>query len=162
MSTEKPVCKIRSNRIGHETGSKLGKEYVNAVYCHPAYLTYILYSVNTSCEMPGWMKHKLESRLLGEIASDMQMTHPYGRKWRGTKEPLNESERGEWESWLKAQHSKNEDHGIYSHHFMASRWGNSGNSDRLYFLGAPKSLKLVIAAMKLKDAYSLEGKLWPT
>ena len=46
------------------TSSKLGKEYVKAVYCHPAYLTYMQ---STSCEMPGWMKHKLESRLPGEI-----------------------------------------------------------------------------------------------
>ena len=46
-----------------------------------------------------------------------------------------------------------------SHHFMASRWGNSGNSDRLYFWGVPKSLQMVIAAMKLKDSYSLEEKL---
>ena len=49
--------------------------------------------------------------------------------------------------------------GIWSHHFMANRWGNSGNSVRLYFLGAPKSLRMVTAAMKLKDAYSLDGKL---
>ena len=48
---------------------------------------------------------------------------------------------------------------IQSHHFMANRWGNSGNSDRLYFLGAPKSLQMVTAAMKLKDACSLEEKL---
>ena len=56
-----------------QTGSKLAKEYVKAVYCHPAYLTYMQ---NTSCEMPSWMKHKLESRLLGEmsVTSDMQMT----------------------------------------------------------------------------------------
>ena len=47
-----------------QTGSKLGKEYVKAVYCHPAYLTCMQ---STSCEMMGWMKHKLESRLLGEI-----------------------------------------------------------------------------------------------
>ena len=47
-----------------QTGSKSGKEYVKAVYCHSAYLTYMQ---STSCEMPGWMKHKLESRLLGEI-----------------------------------------------------------------------------------------------
>ena len=47
-----------------QTGSKLGKDYVKAVYCHPAYLTYM---ESTSFEMPGWMKHKLESRLLGEI-----------------------------------------------------------------------------------------------
>ena len=57
------------------TGSKLGKEYVKAVYCHPAYLTSMQ---STSCEMPEWIKHKLESRLQGEIsiASDMQMTPP--------------------------------------------------------------------------------------
>ena len=55
-----------------QTGSKLRKEYIKAVYCHPAYLTDIQ---NTSCEMLGWMKQKLESRLLGEISttSDMQM-----------------------------------------------------------------------------------------
>jgi len=57
------------------TGSKLGKENVKAVYCHPAYLTYMQ---SISCEMPGWMNHKLESRLPGEIAitSDMQMIPP--------------------------------------------------------------------------------------
>ena len=49
--------------------------------------------------------------------------------------------------------------GIWSHHFMGNRWGNRGNSVRLYFLGAPKSLQMVTAARKLKDAYSLEGKL---
>ena len=48
-----------------QTGSKSGKEYVKAVYCHPAYLTYMQ---STSCEMPGWMKHKLGSRLPGEIS----------------------------------------------------------------------------------------------
>ena len=59
------------------TDSKLGKEYDKAVYCHSAYLTYMQ---STSYEMPGWKKHKLESRLLGEISinSDMQIT--YGRK----------------------------------------------------------------------------------
>ena len=56
-----------------QTGSKSGKKYVKTVYCHPAYLTYMQ---NTSCEMLGWMKYKLESRLLGEISitSNMQMT----------------------------------------------------------------------------------------
>ena len=58
-------------------------------------------------------------------------------------------------SWLKAQHSENEDHGIWSHHFMGNRWGNSV---RLFFW-APESLQMVIAAMKLKDASFLEGKL---
>ena len=59
--------------MGQQTGSKQGKEYIKAIYCHPAYLTYMQ---STSCEMPGWMKHKLESRLLGEISitSDMHIT----------------------------------------------------------------------------------------
>ena len=57
--------------------------------------------------MPGWMKQKLESRLPGEmlITSDMQMTPPLWQK-QGTKEPLDESEREEWKSWLKIQHSE--------------------------------------------------------
>ena len=58
-----------------QTGSKLGKEYIKAIYCHPAYLNYMQ---NILCEMLGWMMHKLESRLLGEISitSDVQMTPP--------------------------------------------------------------------------------------
>ena len=73
------------------TGSKLGKEYSRAAYCHPAYLTYLQ---NTSCEMLGWMKRKLESKLLGEISinSDTQIILPLRRR---TKKPLDESERGE-------------------------------------------------------------------
>ena len=77
-----------------QTGSKLGKEYIKAVYCHPACLTSMQ---STSCKMLGWMKHKLESRLPGEISItlDMQMTPTYGRKQRRTKEPLDENEGGE-------------------------------------------------------------------
>ena len=60
---------------------------------------------------------------------------------------------------FKAQHSENKDYGIWSYHFMGNRWGNSGNSLRLYFGGASKSLQMVTAAMKLKDTYSLEEKL---
>ena len=62
-----------------QTGSKLGKEYVKVVYWHSAYLTYMQ---STTYEMPGWMKHKLESRLLGEISktSDMNMTPPLWQK----------------------------------------------------------------------------------
>ena len=147
--------------MGQQTGSKLGKEYIKTVYCHPAYLTY---RQSTSWEMLGWMKHKLESRLQGKtsINSDMQCRwyHPYGRKWR-TKEPLDGSERGEWKSWLKSQHLKKLDYGIWSHHFMANRWGNNGNSERLFW-GAPKLLRMVTSAMKSKDACSLEERLWPT
>ena len=62
-----------------QTASKQEKEYIKAVYCHPAYLTYMQ---STSCEMLSWMKPKLESRLLGEISisSDMQMTPPLWQK----------------------------------------------------------------------------------
>ena len=64
-----------------QIGSNLGKEYFNAVYCHPAYLTYMH---STSCEIPGCMKHKLESRLEEEISitSDMQLTSPLWQKMK--------------------------------------------------------------------------------
>ena len=63
------------------TGSKLGMEYIKAVYCHPTHLT----SMQSICEMPGWMKHKLEPRLLGEISitSDMQMAPPLRQNVKG-------------------------------------------------------------------------------
>ena len=88
---------VKKQQLGldmeQQTCSKSGKECVKAVYCHPAYLTYMQ---STSCEMPGWMKHKLESRVPGEmsITSDTQMTPHYGRKQR-TKEPPDENETGE-------------------------------------------------------------------
>ena len=64
-----------------KTGSKSGKEYIKTVYCHPAYLTYMQ---NTSSEMLGWMKHKLESRLPGEISItlDTKMTPPLWQRER--------------------------------------------------------------------------------
>ena len=82
------TCLLRNLHAGQEateldmeeqTGSKLGKDYVKAVYCHPAYLTYMQ---STSCEMQGWIKHKLESRLPGEISitSDTQMISPIWQK----------------------------------------------------------------------------------
>ena len=97
------TCLLRSLYAGQEatepdmeqqTGSKSEKENVKVVYCHPAYLTY---TQSTSCEMPGWMKHKLKSRLLGEVSvtSDMQMTPPLWQKAKRTQEPFAESERGE-------------------------------------------------------------------
>ena len=67
--------------------------------------------------------------------ANLEWHHPYDRKWRRTKEPPDESERGEWKSWLKSQHLENKDHGIQSHHFMGNRWQNSGNSGWLYFGG---------------------------
>ena len=84
-----------------QTGSKLGKKYVKAVYCHSAYLTYMQ---STSCEMSDWMKHKLESRLPGKISitsDNCRWDYPCDRKRRRTNQPLNESERGEWKVGLK-------------------------------------------------------------
>ena len=77
------------------------------------------------------------------------------------EEPLDESERGKWKSWLKDQHSENEDHGIG----LITSWEIDGEtvetvSDFIFW--APKALQMVTAAMKLKDTYSLEEKLWPT
>ena len=115
-----------------QTGSKLGKEYIKAVYCYPAYLTYMQNKPAgwSTCWNQGcWEKYQKPQKHKWHL--------PYGRKLRGTKEPLDESERGGWKSWLKTQHSKNKNHGIRSHHFMANRWGNKGNCDRLYFLGLP-------------------------
>jgi len=77
-----------------QTASKLGKEYVKAVYCHPAYLTYMQ---RISWEMLSWMKHKLKSRLPGEIpiTSDMQITPPLWQKAKRNERSLDESEKGE-------------------------------------------------------------------
>ena len=76
-----------------QIGSRLEKDYVTAACCHPAYL---IYMQSTSCEMLGWTKHKLESRLPGEISitSDMQITPPLWQKVNN-KEPLDVGERGE-------------------------------------------------------------------
>ena len=76
MQVEKPQLELDMEQ---RTDSKLGKEYVKAVYCHPAYLTYMQ---STSREMLGWMNCKLESRLPGEIPiiSDMQITAPLWQK----------------------------------------------------------------------------------
>ena len=87
-----------------QTGSKLGKECIKAVHCHPAYLTFMQ---STSCEMLGGMKHELESRLPGEIAI-CRWYHTHRRKQRRTKEPLDESERGEWKSWLQKTKKQSE------------------------------------------------------
>ena len=118
-----------------QTGSKSGKEYIKAVYCHPAYLTSMQ---STSQETLGWKKHKLESRLPGEIpiTSDMQMTPPL---WQAESEE-------ELKSLLMKVKEESEKAGlkfnIQKTKIMASRcitlWqidgGKNGNSDKLYFL----------------------------
>ena len=142
-----------------QTGSKSGKEYVKAVYRHPAYLTYVQ---STSWETLDWMKHKLKSSLPGEISitSDMQMTPPLCKNW-GTEEPLDESERGEWKVGSKLNIQKTKIMALS----LITSWPKDGETMetvRNFILGAPKSLQMVTAAMKLEDACSLEEKLWPT
>ena len=144
-------------RTGHEeqTGSKQEKEYVKTVYCHPAYLPDMQ---STSWEMLGWKKHKLEARLPGEISitSDMQMTTLMGESEEELKSLLMKVKEESETVGLKLNIQKTK--------IMASgpitSWEIDGErvetvSDFI-FLGAPKSLQMVIAAMKLKDAYSLK------
>ena len=82
---------------------------ITLLVCEMSKVAYLTYMQSTSCEMLGWMKHKLESRLRGEISitSDMQMTSHLWQKRRIAKEPLDESQRGEKKSWFNAQHSEN-------------------------------------------------------
>ena len=101
-------------------GSKLGKEYIKSAYCQPAYLSYMQ---STSCKMLGWMKTSWNQ--------DCQEKYHSTQICRCKKE---------LKSLLmkvkeKVLPSENEDHVIWSHHFMASRWVNDGNNDRLYILG---------------------------
>ena len=143
-----------------ETGSKLGKEHIKAVHCHPAYLTSMQ---STSWEMLGWIKHKLESKLPGEISitSDMQMTPPL---WQKVK-------RKELKSLLLKVKEESEKAGlklnIHKTKIMASSpiisWQIDGKTMEIVrdfiFLGS-NSLQMVTAAMKFKEACSLEEKLW--
>ena len=92
----KSVCKSRSNRTEHGTTDwfQIEKGIHKVVHCHPTYLSYMQ---STSWKMLGWMKLKLESKLLGEIpiTSECRWEHTHGRKQRGTNEPLDEAEREE-------------------------------------------------------------------
>ena len=91
-----------------QTGSRLGKKYIKAIYCHPVYLTYL-----QSTEYIMWNSRLDEAQAGIKIAGRNINNLRYAddttlmAKWRRTKEPLDESERGEWKSWLKAQHSEN-------------------------------------------------------
>ena len=138
---EKPVSRSRSNSYNHTWNNGLVQNWerstsrlyiVLLIYLIRRVKFHIMWNAGLD-EAQAWFP---ESRLPGEISiiSYMQMTSPYGRKWRETKEPLDEGEGGRWKIWLKTQHSVNKDHGNQSHHFMGNKWGINGNSDRLYFL----------------------------
>ena len=135
------------------TGPKLGKEYIKAIFCHIDYLTY---RQSTSCKMPGWMKQKLESRLLGEVSitSNMQMTESKETLKNLLMKVKEESEK----AGLKLNIKKTK--------IMASSpitsWQIGGETTETvidFIFWAPKSLQIVITAVKLKDTCSLEEKL---
>ena len=141
-----------------QTGSKSGKEYFKAVYCHPAYLTYMQ---STSWEMPGWVEHKLESVLSGEISitSDMHMIPPLGKKWRRTKEPLDEKEKSE-KVGLKLNIQKTK---VIASGPISS-WQIDGETVETvtdFILGGSKITADGDYSLILKDACFLEEKLWP-
>ena len=112
--------------------------------------------------MLDWKKHKLESRLPGEISITFRYADDNTLMAESEEELKILSMKVKEESekvGLKLNIQKTKIMASLSHHFMGNRWGNCANSVRLYFWGVPKSLQMVTAAMKLKDAYSLEEKL---
>ena len=140
----------------------MGKEYVKAVYCHPAYLAYMQ---STSCKMLGWMNHRLESRLPVQVdlgSNNLRYADDTTLNMAESKEEL--------KSLLMKVKEENEKVGlklnIQKTKIMASSpitsWqiaGETMETVRDYFGGAPKSLQVVTAAMKFKDTCSLEEKL---
>ena len=116
------------------TGSKIGKGV-----CQVYILSTCLFNLHVQCIMRNCRLDEAQAgiKIAGKNINNLRYAwhHPYGRKRRGTKESHDEGEWGKWISWLKTQHSKNEDHGIRPYHFMANRWVHNGNTDRLCFLG---------------------------
>ena len=140
-----------------QTGSKLGREYVNAVYCHPACLTYMQ---STSCKIPGWMKHRLESRLKGEISitSDADDTTLMAESEEELKSLLMKVKQESEKVGLKLN--------IQITRIMASdpitSWqidGETMETVRDLFWGAPKSLQMVTdCSHEIKRCLLLERK----
>ena len=112
-----------------QNGSKLGKEYVKTVYCQAAYLTSMQ---NTLCKAQDGIK--IARRNINNLRYADNTTLMAESK-EELKSLLMKVKRGESKSWLKTQHSKNKNHGIWSHHFMANRWENNAISYRLYVFG---------------------------
>ena len=136
------TCLLRNLNAGQEATVRTGHGTIDCFQigkevCQGCILSSCLFNlyVEYLYELSSLMKHKLESRFLGEISitSDMQMTPPLWQKAEQKSLLMKVKEESE-KSWLQTQHSENEHHGIWSHDFMANRWGNNGNSESLYFL----------------------------
>ena len=116
------------------TDSELGKEHVKAVYCHPAYLTYMQ---STSWRNAGMDDSQAGIKTTGRNVNNLRHADDT-TLMAESKEELKSlliKVKEERENWPKTEHSKDEEHSIQFHHFMGNRRGNSGNSDRFYFLG---------------------------
>ena len=114
-----------------QTGSKLGKKYVKAVYCHPAYLTYAEYIMRNAGLDEAQAGIKIARRNINNLryAYDATLMAENEEKLKNLLMKVKEENE---KVGLKFNIEKT-DHGIQSHHFVANRWGNNGNSDRLYF-----------------------------
>ena len=125
-------------RIGHgimdwfKIGKGIQQGYILSPCLFNYYAEYIMWNARLD-ESQGGIK--TAGRSINLRYTNCRWYHPNGRKWRGAEKPLDNGERREWKSWLKTQHSKNEDHDIQTHQFMTNTWGKHGNSDRFYFLG---------------------------
>ena len=137
------TCLLRNLYAGQETtvrtrhGSKLGKEYIKAVYRHPAYLTYMAEYIMRNARLD---ESQAGIKIARRNINNLRYADDTTLKAESKEEPkslLKEVKEESGKSWLKAQQAENEDHGIRSHHFMGNSWGNSGNSGRLYFFGLP-------------------------
>ena len=138
-----------------QTGSRSGKEYVKAVYCHSAYLTYMQ---SISCEMPRWKKHKLVIKIARRNINNLRYaddTILMAESKEELKSLLMKVKEESEKVGLKLNIQKTK---IITSSPIPS-WQIWGNSERL-FLGAPKLLQTVTETMKLKDTCSLEEKLW--
>ena len=135
------ICLLKSLYAGQEatigTGRgttdwfQIGKGVCQGCILSPCLFNlYAEYIMRNAAQDEAQAGIKIAGRHINNLRNinNLQMTPAYGRKCRRTKEPLDESERGEWKIWLKA-------YGIQSHHFMANRWRNIGNSGRIYFGG---------------------------
>ena len=162
LTSWKTCVQIKKQQLEQDieqwTDSKLRKEYIRAVHCHSTYLTYMQ---STWWEILGWMTHKLESRLLGEIPTNLRWYHSNGRKQRELKSLL---------MWEKQESEKvGSKFNIPKTKIMTSSpitsWWIGGKKletvTDFIFLGS-KITAAVTAVMTLKCSFSLQGKLWPT
>ena len=137
------------------TGSKSWKEYIKAVYCHPAYFNfyaeYIMWNARLDEAQTGM---KVARRNINNLryADDITLMAENGKELKNLLMKVKEESKI---AGLKAQHSKNKDPGIQSHHFMTNRWGKNGNSERLYFLGLQSHCRWWLQPQN-------ERKLWQT